>query len=300
MKRLIAILLCIVLIFSLSSCGKKDRFKDEEIIFDASESKNESGAESSSQEDVTLSTDTSSEESTETEESASQGTDSSASQDTDKPENTAQSKPVTSEKPKKEPVTGIELIKVDGVYFPEIDDLYVPAAQVYYEITSGNLPVDWDMGRYEFTVDGSTNTYWRMSDSRFDSVTELESYLKAYFTDDFIKTFYNASQFHDHNGHLYAVTGVSGENILFAGREFKLMKQTTKRIMFDCVSYFYKSPQEIPADNTPFTKAPEDVSMYNSSTVSFVLEVDESGYNWKFSQFGNIGGERNRKQFDLK
>ncbi len=287
MKRLIVLLLCVILLVTFAGCGEKDRFKDEEVIFDAAtEVSKEVESSSTSEEDESSSLNESTDSSSEPpapDESVSQ---SSEDEKPAKDKNTVNVAPV---KPEKEKVTGIELIQVNGVFFPEIDDLYVPAAKVYYELTSGNLPVDWDLGRYEFTVDGSTNTYWRISDSRFDSVEELETYLRAYFTEDFIKTFYDASLFHDHNGHLYAVTGVSGDNILFAGREFKLTRQTTKRIMFDCVSYFYKSPEEIPTDNTPFTKAPEDVSAYNSSTVSFVLEVDESGYNWKFSEFGNIG-----------
>lgn len=284
MRRFLALILCIVLLVTFVGCGKKDRFKDEEVIFDATV---ETSAESDSSD---LKPEESSSVEGETEESEDTTVDASQSQSSEEQKPEEADKPVnnTSETKNKEKVTGIELIEVDGVYFPEVDDLYVPAAKVYYELTSGNLPVDWDLGRFEFTVEGSTNTYWRMSDSRFDSVEELESYLKAYFTEDFIKTFYDPSLFHDHNGHLYAVTGVSGDNILFAGREFKLTKQTTKRIMFDCVSYFYKSPEEIPADRVLFSKVPEDVSAFNTSTVSFVLEVDESGFNWKFSEFGNI------------
>lgn len=284
MKGFIALVLCLALLLSFSACGKKDRFEDEEVLFDITAQGEQSSQEES--EDI-LESESGEESSSETSEDTQQDNSETESSDSSSPQ-----KPSTQDKDsdtqKKDKITGIELIKMDGHYFPEIDDLYVPAAQIYYELTSGNLPVDWDMGRYEFTVEGSTNTYWRISDSRFDSVAELEAYLNAYFTEDFIKTFYDASLFHDHEGHLYAVTGVSGDNILYAGCEFKLTKQTTKRIFFDCISYFYKYLEEIPAENKPFNKAPKDTSKYNSKTVSFVLEVDESGYNWKFSKFDNI------------
>ena len=307
MKRIIALLICISLVLCFSGCGKKDRFKDEEVLFDletlnnasetenvqsesvdgvSDESSSDSSAESSADGSADTSADTSADSSSANADS--QGSSSSESGDGDIGSVTEQNDGSSVEDNEKEKVTGIELIQADGIYFPEIDDLYIPAAKIYYELTSGNLPVDWDLGRYEFTVDGSTNTYWRISDSRFDSVAELEAYLNAYFTEDFIETFYNPSLFYDYNGHLYAVTGVSGDNILFAGCEFKLTKQTTMRVMFDCVSYFFKSPEEIPEEHTVFNEAPEDASMFNSSTVSFTLEVDESGHNWRFSQFGNI------------
>ena len=150
------------------------------------------------------------------------------------------------------------------------------------------MPVDWDLGRKEIKVNGSVNTYFRISDSRFDSKAELEEYLKVYFTDACIKTFYNPAIFYDYEGHLYAIAGVSAENVLYAGRNFTLIKQTNKRIQFDCTSYFYKTFEEIPKDRQEFKTVPEDASKYNTKVTSFELEVDESGYNWRFSKFDNI------------
>lgn len=269
MKKLVLFVLAFALILSFAGCKKEESaaeenpFEGEEVLFDIAV---DGDLSSSADSDAS-----NSEESDSSEESQESSKDESGSSDD-----------------KKTGGTGLELVKADGYYFPDIDQLYEPAAKIYYEITSGNLPVDWDMGRYEFTVDGSTNTYWRISDSRFDSVEELEKYLHAYFTEDFVKTFYNSSLFYDYEGHLYAVTGVSGENVLFAGCEFKLTKQTTRRVFFSCTSYFYKSLEDVPAERTTFEKAPEDTSKFNTKTVEFVLESDESGYNWRFSKFENI------------
>lgn len=263
MKKTAVLILCIILSLSFAGCGKKDPYAGEEVIFDISDVNNQS--QGNQNEENT----SSSEETTDTE----------TSQESSSQEDQTQ-----------ETVSGLgfDLIKAEGYYFPDVNMLYSAAAKVYYEITSGNLPVDWDMGRYELTNNGSTNTFWRINDSRFDSVSELEEYLNVYFTEDFIKTFYNSSLFCDYDGHLYAVAGVSSENILFAGYNFVLTKQTTKRALFECTSYFYKSIEDIPENTTVFTGKPDDETVYDTKTTEFVLETDESGFNWKFSQFGNI------------
>lgn len=274
MKKLFAILLCFIMLFSFVGCKDDELLEDEEVLFDITSSNTESSS---------LPSDTSSDEtdSSETEGGASEGEDASQ-EETSSVDASAQ--PENEDKLD----TGMNLVQLEGIYFPDLNETYKYASEIYRDIVNSTFSYDEDLGVYEIVKDGSVGYYWRVNDERFDSVEELEAYLDAFFTDECQKTFYDPSRFIDHNGHLYAVVGVTATDPTYAGCSFTLTKQTTRRIYFDCTGYYYKTYEEIDTSKPHFTTAPEDASKYNTRTVSFVLQSTEDGNNWQFTQFGLV------------
>lgn len=275
MKKLIAFFLIFALIFSFAGCKEDELFENEEVLFDIASSDNESAS---------LPSDTSSDG---TDSSEAEGGDS-ENEDSSQEETSSVDASAQPESNEDKLDTGMQLVQSGGIYFPDINEMYKYAFEIYRDILNSTFSYDEDLGVYEIVKDGSVGYYWRVNDKRFDSVAELEAYLDAFFTDECQKTFYDPSRFVDHNGHLYAVVGVVAQDPTYAGCSFTLTKQTTKRIFFDCTGYYYKSLEEIDTSVPHFTTAPEDVSKYNTKTVSFVMQSTEDGMNWQFTQFGLV------------
>ncbi len=268
MKRLIVFLLIFALVFSFAGCKDDKLLENEEVLFDIT---------SSNTDNSSIPSDTSSTESESTEEKNTPSENS--SQDT--------SSGVSSEPVNNGEIidTGMNLVQSGGIYFPDINETYKYAYEIYRDIVNSTFSYDEDLGVYEIVKDGSVGYYWRVNDTRFDSVEELESYLDSFFTDECQKTFYDPSRFVDHNGHLYAIVGVVAQDPTYAGCSFTLTKQTKRRIYFDCTGYYYKTYEEIDASQPLFTTVPENPEKYNTKTVSFVLQSTEDGMNWRFTQF---------------
>ncbi len=268
MKRFLAVILILSLCGCFASCKEKanDPFIDEEVIYEIG--KQSDVAEPSKTQPVTDGG-----SSGETSESSENPTDTSSAVS-----------PAPQEKDPMQLVTGGE------VAFPYVPDLYIPASEIYSQLTRGNVNIDVGLGSFQIEKNGSMGTYYRTNDARFDSVKELEDYLKQFFTDECIKTFYKPERFVDYKGHLYSVRSTEYDDYLFAGSGFTLTKQTTMRIMFNMTGYYFKAPAEVKKDHTIFNVAPEDDSVYNKTTADFVLEYHKVGnYNkWLFSKFGNI------------
>lgn len=268
MKKLLAFLLCYILIFSLSACKKDKLLKGEEVLYDID----------------SASSDISSEESSSP---LSEATDSSQKVDSSSAVSSV-SKP-TANKPQEEVFdTGMQLVG-GGAHFPNINESYKYAAEIYEDIINFTFSYDEQLGSTEIVKNGSTGYYWRVNDDRFDSVAELETYLDAFFTKECQKTFYNPSRFIDYNGRLYASLGVTAGSPTYAGCSFKLTKQTTKRIYFTGTAYYYKTDEEIDATKKPFTLAPADPSKYLTKTVDFEMQITDDGNSWLFTKFGYLG-----------
>lgn len=261
-KKILAVFLSGCLLFGLCGCQKKDatedRFKDETVLFDASK-----------QESVS-----SSQDSTPSSESA-------ESSESENPSDSGEGKPRKEE---------VQLVQTGEVPTPDVNEMFVLAERIYRDLTHYTFGIDPDLGAFPITVDGETNSYFRVHDKRFDSVEELENYLNALFTESCRDTFYEKNRFADHDGHLYAIIGAVAENPLYAGYSLKLQKQTTMRIMFDATVYSYKSYEDLEAAEAkdPFVGVPEDASAYDTATVSYTMEIGEDGMTWRFSEFSGI------------
>ncbi len=252
-KKVLAFCLCLCLILTLGAC-KKNRFKDEESI--------------------TPPTNT----------AVSQGETSGEAPSEENPQE--QNKPTASTNSDSSYPIKITTSKVLSA--AQLNGNFKDAARIYTELSYNCVPVDWDLGPKQIKKDGSSNVYFRVSDSRFDSVAELEKYINELFTPECIKTFYNPANFVDYEGHLYAVSGTGGDDSLLAGCVFNVTKQTTMRVLFTANVYSYKKIQDKPAQAEIFTEQPKDVSMYDVKKVDFVYEISENKESWKFSKFGNI------------
>jgi hypothetical protein len=252
-KRILAFCLCLCLVFCLSAC-KKDRFKEEETIT------------------PTVENSTTQEQTPSGEENP---------QETPQNDNTA----VDTSNDKSYP---IKIVSTKQLESYEINECFEKAAKIYTQIYYNCVPVDWDLGPKQIKKDGSSNVYFRVSDSRFDSVAELEKYLNDFFTPECIKTFYNPANFVDYEGHLYAISGTGSDDSLLAGCVFKVTKQTTMRVFFTADVYTYKKIEDKPQNSEIFTEAPKDASLFNIKSVEYVYEIAEDKQNWKFSKFGNI------------
>ncbi len=254
-KRVLALFLCLCLTLCLGAC-KKDRFKDEETVPPP----------------VT-------ENSTPQEETP-QGEETPA--ETSKNENNPT---VDTSSDNSFP---IKIASTQALSCYTLNVNFEEAAKIYTQISYNCVPVDWDLGPKQIKKDGSSNVYFRVSDSRFDSVAELEKYLNEFFTPQCIKTFYNPANFVDYEGHLYAISGTGSDDSLLAGCVFNVTKQTTMRVLFTANVYSYKKIQDKPQKAEIFTEQPKDVSNYNVKKVDFVYEISENKESWKFSKFGNI------------
>lgn len=252
-KRALALCLCFCLAFCLSAC-KKDRFKDEETITPPTET-------STPQEETPSGE--------ETPQEIPQGDN--AEVDTSNDNSYL-----------------IKIVSTKQLEAYEINERFEKAAKIYTQIFYNSVPVDWDLGPKQIKKDGSSNVYFRVSDSRFDSVAELEKYLNDLFTPECIKTFYNPANFVDYEGHLYAVSGTGGDDSLLAGCVFTVTKQTTMRVFFTADIYNYKKIEDKLEQTEIFTTAPKDTAIYDVKNVEFVYEVSKDNKNWQFSKFGNI------------
>ncbi len=252
-KKVLAFCLCCLLILSLSAC-KKDRFEDEETITPPPET--------SASENAPTTEETPAGEGGET---ANKPT-STTSADNSYP---------------------IKITSSEALSAAQLNGNFKDAARIYTELSYNCVPVDWDLGPKQIKKDGSTNTYFRVSDSRFDSVAELEKYINQFFTADCIKTFYKPENFIDYEGHLYAISGTGGDDTWLAGCVFKVTKQTTMRVFFTADVYTYKKIED-KQNAEIFTVAPADASQYNIKSVEYVYEISADKQNWKFSKFGSI------------
>lgn len=283
MKRLLAFLMCVTLIFALSACKKDKLLEGEEVLFDINSTVTESSSIESST--VDSSTETSSQTS-----SATESTSSSASSNTssDTSSSTTSSKPVQNTNTKELIDTGISLIQSGGIYFPDVNERYTYASEIYNDLVRYTFSVDEGLGVKEIKVNGSTGYYWRVNDERFRSVAELKAYLNTLFTPECQKTFFDEKRFVDYEGKLYASMGAVA-NSTYAGCSFKLTKQTTKRIYFTGTAYYYKTIEEVDPSKPLFTTAPADASKYLTRTVEFEMQSTEDGMNWQFTKFGYLG-----------
>ncbi len=273
MKRLLAFLLCITLIFALSACKKDKLLEGEEVLFDINSTASTSSEEASSTDSSTAASSSSQSESS-----------SQASSNT-----SSNSKPTVSVPEEEIFETGMELVSSGGVYFPDINRSYKYAAEIYADLKNFTFSYDEQLGSFEIVKDGSTGYYWRVNDDRFDSVAELERYLDAFFTKECQKTFYDPTRFIDYNGHLYASLGTVADSQTYAGCSFKLTKQTTKRIYFTGTAYYYKNINDADPSKLLFTIAPADTSKFTTRTVEFEMQSTEDGMNWQFTKFGYLG-----------
>lgn len=286
MKKLIAILICLSIILTFASCKKDNEnlLENEEVIFDINAVSSQVSPEVSTETSINTSSEDNNSES-------SVGNSGSAGSDLSSLDSSSHDdeKPVQNDAVVETFDTGMKLFECDGIYFPDINETYKYAAEIYADLINFTFGYDEQLGSYEIKIDNSVGYYWRVNDTRFDSVARLENYLDAYFTKDCQKTFYNAKRFIDHEGKMYAsIGGVAGSET-YAGCSFKLTKQTTRRICFTGTAYYYKSPDEVNPDEPFFTTEPKDVSKYDTKTVEFELQSSEDGMTWLFTKFGYIG-----------
>ena len=251
LKKVLVLCLCFLLVLSLGAC-KKDRFEEEETITPPPET-------------------SASEENSATEEGETGET---------------TEKPVVDTS--NDNLYPIKITSSQSLSAAELNKNFSDAALIHMQLSYNCVPVDWDLGPKAIKKDGSTNTYFRVSDKRFDSVEQLEKYLNQFFTKDCIKTFYKPENFIDYEGHLYAISGTGGDDTLLAGCVFKVTKQTTMRVFFTADVYTYKKIEDKPQNSEIFTEAPKDTSLFNIKSIEYVYEIAEDKQNWKFSKFGSI------------
>ena len=252
-KKIISLMLCLVMLFSFAGCNDVeeliDPFIDEVVVFDINSP-----------------------------DSTSSISDSSSSQEGEVP-------PEGAEESSSATMSVVDI----GIVTPDVEALYDYAYQLYNDIVTYNIGIDEGLGSFNLTINGSAGTYYRVNDKRFTSAADLDKKLKEIFTEECLKTFYDPYRYVDYEGKFYTVVGISDNNMLYAGRSYKLTKQTTMRVFFDITEYNFKKYEDIPKEYTPFTVAPEDVSAYNANVVSFVLEMAENKIDWRFSKFGKVG-----------
>lgn len=162
----------------------------------------------------------------------------------------------------------------------ELQELYAGAYKIYNQISFGKFDYDETA-----TMDKDGITYYKITDSRFQTYDDFQKFLEQYFTKDFVT---NGILSEDNimfakgdDGGLYFLGSGRGTNIFYAGHVFEMDRETEQEIDFKATAYYTNSAEAYEGDY--FYTAPENPDDYTTQEFHFVL-LNEDGA-WKFDDF---------------
>lgn len=162
----------------------------------------------------------------------------------------------------------------------ELAQTYTAAAEIFGEVRMGNLDMD-----PETTLLQDGQTYYKVTDSRFESSDDLYRYLNQYFTAGLIQkeALIDEPLFTEgKDGYLYIAAAGRDADMLFAGYSMGEPVFAEDSITLDVTAYYADEPY----DGEIFTEAPEDPEDFDQETFSFRL-VQEND-TWKFDSFRSL------------
>lgn len=175
------------------------------------------------------------------------------------------------------------IVAEDGSLPPldaELQQLYAGAEKIYNQISFGSFEFD-----AETTEEKDGFTYYKITDSRFETYDAFREYLEQYFAKDFVANGIlgegNIMFAKGEDGGLYFLGGGRGMNIFYAGHTFRLDNETDSEISFTATAYYTNSNEAYDGDY--FYTAPENPDDYTTQEFHFTLLKEDGA--WKFDDF---------------
>ena len=175
-------------------------------------------------------------------------------------------------------------ITVDDGSLPPLEEdlqqLYADAYKIYNQINFGLFDYS-----EETTMEKDGFTYYKITDSRFETYDAFREYLLQYFTASFVDgSILNPENImfaKGEDGGLYYLGGGRGENIFYAGHTFAMDKEAETEMGFKATAYYTNSGE--PYEGEHFYEAPADPENYTTQEYLFVLWNEDGA--WKFNTF---------------
>ena len=172
------------------------------------------------------------------------------------------------------PITETE--PIDPLTEDEILSMYTDASDIYADISMVNFAVDG-----EKTILKNDNTYYKITDERFESYDDFQKYLMQYFTEDLTNELLDDTLFTEgKDGHLYVVGAGRGTNIFYAGYALGEPVISEDAITFDVTAYY---TMDEPYEGDLFDNKFIDSDEFETEVYTFRM-VPEDGA-WKFDTF---------------
>lgn len=177
-----------------------------------------------------------------------------------------------------------ESIVVDDASLPplegEVQQLYADAYKIYNQISFGIF--DYDS---EKTYEKDGFTYYKITDSRFKTYDDFQTYLQQYFTEQFVTNSIlspdNVMFAKGDDGGLYFLGGGRGANPYYAGHTFAMDKEGEEEMGFKATAYYTNDGSIHEGDY--FYEAPADAENYTTQDYLFVLWKEDA--SWRFNTF---------------
>lgn len=181
-----------------------------------------------------------------------------------------------------EPSVADTIVVNDGSLPPleeDLQQLYADAYKIYNQISFGIFDYD-----EETTMEKDGFTYYKITDSRFETYDAFQKFLEQYFTTNFVTTGIlsesNIMFAKGEDGGLYFLGGGRSKNPLYAGHTFAEPKVHEEEVHFDAIAYYTNGQ---PYEGDPFYTAPETPEDFTAQTFDFHI-IKEDGA-WKFDNF---------------
>ena len=118
------------------------------------------------------------------------------------------------------------------------EEIFARAFELYGYFDMAALD-GWYDRTLEAEVNGSTWTYYMVSDERYDTKAELLEALRCYFSDDIINSLMDTSQYREGtDGKLYSAGGARGSDIYYDSSEYELTVLTSDSALFTVYSSY--------------------------------------------------------------
>ena len=162
----------------------------------------------------------------------------------------------------------------------ELQQLYADAYKIYNQISFGKFD-----SSEETTMEKDGLTYYKVTDSRFKTYEDFQTYLQQYFTEQFVTNSIlspdNIMFAKGEDGGLYYLGGGRGTNPFYAGHTFAMDKEGEDEMGFKATAYYTNNGTPIEGDY--FYEAPADPENYTTQEYLFVLWNEDGA--WKFNTF---------------
>lgn len=162
----------------------------------------------------------------------------------------------------------------------DLQTLYADAYKIYNQISFGIF--DYDEAE---TMEKDGFTYYKVTDSRFQSYDAFHSFLEQYFTEKFVDEGIlsedNIMFAKGEDGGLYFLGSGRTANPLYAGHTFAEPMVYEDEVHFNATAYYVNSGK--PYEGDPFYSAPENAGDFTAQEFDFHI-LKEDGV-WKFDNF---------------
>jgi hypothetical protein len=130
----------------------------------------------------------------------------------------------------------------------QVEAAYLTALEACGWFTLTTLSTDVDD-----SVEEDGNTFYRVTDERFSTYQELETYLKTIFTERFVDELLAADEkYRDIDGALYAIDAARGGNILLGEQRGKVIIDGVNRIIYRVTVDILDEPEGEVVDTQEF------------------------------------------------